>query len=296
MKVAIIGTGNIGMDLLLKLLKTSQMQVVAFVGRRAPTKAIPEGVFYSDKGIQFFIDNPKCCDFVFECTDAFSAARHWAVFSEQNITVIDLTPSKVGKICVPNVNCHRITKEKNVNMVTCGGQVSVPLLHYFSKRMNVSYAEVVTQISADSAGMATRENIDKYIETTESAITKLTNIPTCKVILNLNPMETTVMQTTLFVKGEFTSSIDDFDEYIKVIKKYIPNYTVNVSPTCINKNMLMVSVNIIGSGDYLSKYAGNLDVINCAAVHILKQFIREQSCQDCPPQQGTAPGAYTSGE
>ena len=171
MKVAIIGTGNIGMDLLLKLLKTPQVQVVAFVGRRAPTKAIPEGVFYSDKGIQFFIDNPKCCDFVFECTDAFSAVRHWLVFSEQNITVIDLTPSKVGKICIPNVNSHRITKENNVNMVTCGGQVSVPLLHYFSKRMDVSYAEVVTQISADSAGMATRENIDKYIETTESAIT-----------------------------------------------------------------------------------------------------------------------------
>lgn len=292
MKVAIIGTGNIGMDLLLKLLP--KVHVVAFVGRRAPTKVIPEGVLYSDKGIQFFIENPKCCDIVFDCTDAFSAAKHSKVFSEQGIIVIDLTPSKVGKICIPNVNCHRITQEKNVNMVTCGGQVSVPLLHYFSKRMNVTYAEVVTQISSDSAGMATRENIDKYIETTESAITKLTNIPTCKVILNLNPLETTVMQTTLFVKGEITNSLDDFDEYVNLIKKYIPNYKVNISPTCINKNMLMTSVNIVGSGDYLSKYAGNLDVINCAAVYILERFIQEQSCQDCPPRPETDPVAYTS--
>jgi acetaldehyde dehydrogenase len=296
MKVAIIGTGNIGMDLLLKLLKVPNVQVVAFVGRRAPTKKIPEGVVYSDKGIQFFVENPKCCDVVFECTDAFSAVNHSKVFSEQEIIVIDLTPSKIGKICIPNVNCRLITKERNVNMVTCGGQVSLPLLHYLSKRMNVTYAEVVTQISADSAGMATRENIDKYIETTESAITKLTNIPTCKVILNLNPLETTVMQTTLFVKGEFTSSLDDFDDYVNLIKKYIPNYTVNISPTCINENMLMVSVNIIGSGDYLSKYAGNLDVINCAAVYILDRFIQERNCQYCQPPQGIVPEACTSNE
>ena len=296
MKVAVIGTGNIGMDLLIKLLKLPYVQVVAFVGRRPPTKFIPEGVNYSDKGVDFFIENPKCCDVVFECTDAFSATCHSKIFLEQGITVIDLTPSKIGKICIPNVNCRYITREKNINMVTCGGQVSVPLLSYLSKRMSIKYAEVVTQISSDSAGMATRENIDKYIDTTESAIMDLTCIPKCKVILNLNPLETTAMQTSIFVKGEIEHNLDDFDDFIKLIRTYIPNYTVNISPRYISEGLLMVSVNIIGSEDYLSKYAGNLDVINCAALYILKQFTQEQNSQDCHSQQDTDPGIYTSNE
>jgi acetaldehyde dehydrogenase len=296
MRVAVIGTGNIGMDLLLKLLKMSYVQVVAFVGRRSPTKVIPAGVKYSDKGIDFFIENTGCCDVVFECTDAFSAVRHSKVFLDQGIIVIDLTPSKIGKICIPNVNCKYITLEKNINMVTCGGQVSIPLLSYFSKRMSITYAEVVTQISSDSAGMATRENIDKYIETTESAITKLTSIPKCKVILNLNPLETTIMQTSIFIKGELTNNLDDFDDYINLIKTYIPNYVVNISPKYVGDKLLMVSVNILGTEDYLSKYAGNLDVINCAALYILKQFTREQNSQDCHSRQDIDPVIYTSDE
>ena len=294
MKVAIIGTGNIGTDLLYKLLKNPKVHVVAFVGRRSQTKTVP--VPYSDKGIQFFVDNPGCCDIVFDCTDAFSARKHASIFAEQGINVIDLTPSKVGKICIPHVNCHRITKEKNINMVTCGGQVSIPILYYMSKRMNITYAEVVTQISASSAGMATRENIDKYIETTESAIKALTTISSCKVILNINPLETTVMQTTLFVKGEITGTFDDFDSYIQKIKEYIPNYNINMSPTCISENVFMVSMNIVGTGDYLSKYAGNLDVINCAAMYILEKFIQERNCQDYPQPQDNGPVACTSNE
>jgi len=292
MNVAIIGTGNIGTDLLYKLLKIPDVNVVAFIGRRP--KKLTVDVPYSDKGIQYFFDHPKCCDIVFDCTDAFSAKEHAKVFADQDIVVIDLTPSKVGKICVPHVNCRRITRENNVNMVTCGGQVSIPVLYYLSRRMNITYAEVVTQISADSAGMATRENIDKYIETTESAIFSLTAIPSCKVILNINPLETTVMQTTLFVKGTITGHFDDFDAYIQKIQEYIPNYNVNISPTCISENVFMISMNIVGSGDYLSKYAGNLDVINCAAVYVLRQFMKEQSCQDCPPRQGTDPVSCTS--
>lgn len=276
-EVAIIGTGKIGTDLLIKLLKTDYVKVVGFIGRRPLTKTIPEGVFYSPDGIEFFKKNPNICEVVFDCTDAASALVNAQVFADQGVTVIDLTPSNCGNICIPTVNCANIETEKNINMVTCGGQVSIPLLYYFSTRMNISYAEVVTQISADSAGIATRDNIDKYIDTTEKAILKLTNIPKCKVILNLNPLETTVMQTSLFIKGDVIKDLSDFDEKIRELQQYIPNYTVNISPAYIADGVLMTSVNILGKGDYISKYAGNLDVINCAAVRILNKII--QNCR-----------------
>ena len=268
MKVSIIGTGNIGTDLLVKLLK-SDFQVVAFVGRRPSTKQLPDGVKYFENGIDFFIQNPKCCDLVFDCTDAYSATNHAKVFLEQDIFVIDMTPSKIGRMCVPTINSFSLETVKNVNMITCGGQVSLPLIKYISTKCIISYAEVVTQISSESAGMATRINIDKYIETTENAIKTIVG-PSCKVILNVNPCPATIMQTSIFFKcsnGDF----GDFGDFIKSIKSYIPNYEVSTPPTFTN-GILMVSVKILGSGDYLSKYAGNLDVINCAAIEVAKKY------------------------
>jgi acetaldehyde dehydrogenase len=271
MKVAIIGTGNIGTDLLYKILKIDGYKLVAFVGRRESTKKLPENVPYYSNGIQFFIDNPNSCDIVFDCTDACSATKNAEVFLEQNITVIDMTPSKVGRMCVPNVNCECLRHAKNVNMVTCGGQVSIPLLKYFTSKCSVSYAEVVTQISSESAGMATRINIDKYIQTTESAIQNLTNINNCKVILNVNPSPETVMQTTIFLKAT-KATFEDYDDYIDILRKYVKGYTPEIKPTYISDDTLMVSVKVIGSEDYLSKYAGNLDVINCAAIEVANKI------------------------
>jgi acetaldehyde dehydrogenase len=270
MKVAIIGTGNIGTDLLYKLLKIDNCTLVAFVGRRESTKKLPDEVPYYSNGVQFFIDNPKSCDIVFDCTDAYSAEKNAIVFLEQDITVIDMTPSKIGRMCVPNVNCECLRHAKNVNMVTCGGQVSIPLLKYLTTKCTISYAEVVTQISSESAGMATRINVDKYIQTTENAIQVLTGIHNCKVILNINPSPETVMQTTLFLKAS-RSTFEDFDAFIDTMRRYVKGYTPEIHPTYITEDTLMVSVKVYGSEDYLSKYAGNLDVINCAAIEVAKK-------------------------
>lgn len=270
MRVAIIGTGNIGTDLLYKLLKIDDCSVVAFVGRRESTKTLPDNVPYYSNGIQFFIDNPKSCDIVFDCTDAYSAEKNAVVFMEQDITVIDMTPSKIGRMCVPNVNCECLRHTKNVNMITCGGQVSIPLLKYLTTKCTISYAEVVTQISSESAGMATRINVDKYIQTTENAIQVLTGIRHCKVILNINPSPETVMQTTLFLKAS-KSTFEDFDTFIDTMRCYVKGYTPEILPTYITDDTLMVSVKVYGSEDYLSKYAGNLDVINCAAIEVAKK-------------------------
>lgn len=270
MRIAIIGTGNIGTDLLYKVLKIEEYTLVAFVGRRASTKKLPDNVPYYSNGIQFFIDNPKSCDIVFDCTDAYSASENATVFLDQDITVIDMTPSKIGRMCVPNVNCKCLRHVKNVNMVTCGGQVSIPLLKYLTTKCNISYAEVVTQISSESAGMATRINVDKYIQTTESAIQNLTGINNCKVILNVNPSPETVMQTTIFLKAS-PSTFEDFDIFIDTMRKYVRGYTPEIRPTYISDDILMVSVKVYGSEDYLSKYAGNLDVINCAAIEVARK-------------------------
>jgi len=269
MKVAIIGTGNIGTDLLIKLTQCNEFEVVGFVGRRPSARPLPLNTKYFENGIQFFIEHPKCCEIVFDCTDASSAVTNAHVFSEQEIFVIDLTPSKLGKLCVPPV-CHSIfTITNNVNMITCGGQVSIPLVRYLANRCDISYVEIVTQISSISAGLATRMNVDKYIETTENAVVDITGVPKCKVILNVNPCEETMMCTTVFAKTS-KEAFEDFDEFISSMRKYIPNYLP--SHPVYKNGILMVSVKIEGSAHYLSKYAGNLDVINCAAVQVAKQF------------------------
>jgi acetaldehyde dehydrogenase len=273
MKVSIIGTGQIGFDLLHKLLKLEFIEIVAFVGKRETTKNLPPNVIYSSKSIEYFISNPNCCDVVFDCTDAYSAKENYKVFSEQCIKVIDLTPSNIGEYYVPNICSPNV---ENINMVTCGGQVSIPILNYFYNRsFNIEYAEIVTQISSESAGMATRINIDKYIETTENAINKLVGINNCKVILNINPCKDTTMQTTIYLKTK-SCNYDDFDDFINEIKMYVPNYNAK-KPIWLTNEILMVHLNIIGNGDYISKYSGNLDIINCAAVSALISIYKNQN-------------------
>ena len=271
-KIAIIGTGQIGYDLLHKLLNLDFVIIVAYVGRRPSTKKIPDCVKYSDESISFFINNPKCCDVVFDCTDAFSAKNNAIVFLEQGIQVIDLTPSNVGNFYIPNIT---EINTKNINMITCGGQISIPIINYFKEKLNnITYVEVVTQINSESAGIATRINIDKYIETTELAIYKITNICNNKVILNINP-HTNIMQTTIFIKStnDFTD-IHDFFTYVNKIKEYAQNYTVS-KPEKINPNVLMININMISSSNIIVSSAGNLEIINCVAIDALKK-IHEQ--------------------
>jgi len=279
-KAGIIGTGNIGTDLLLKLIKTDFIEPIIFSGRRMSSNGIKiakeKGINVTDKGIQFFIDNPNYCDLIYDCTNALDAKQHAEVFEKQNIKVIDLTPAKVGDLCVPTINPEAIKTKGNVNMITCGGQASTPLLNVISQHCNLEYIEVVSQIASDSAGMATRLNIDNYIHTTERAISEFTGCNNCKVILNLNPAIPQVdMQTTLFIKAEdikFTSLNKNIYKTIKRLKEYIPYYELVMPPT-INNDVLVLSIRVKGTGDYLPEYAGNLDIINCAAIEISKNLL-----------------------
>lgn len=280
-RVGILGTGNIGTDLLVKVLRTDFLTPVIFSGRRMDSDGIrvakEHNVPVTDLGINYFIQNPNVCDVVFDCTNAMDAIEHAKIFAEQGIKVIDLTPAKIGPLCVPSINGDVINTNGNVNMITCGGQASLPLLNLIAVNCeSLEYVEVVSQISSKSAGMATRINVDNYIHTTETAIKKFTNAKECKVILNLNPAEPCVdMQTTMFIKFtnlDYEALSEQIYKKIKELRTYIPFYELTIPPV-INDDVLVLSIKVKGAGDYLPAYAGNLDIINCAAIEITKRLV-----------------------
>lgn len=281
-KIGILGTGNIGTDLLVKLIKLGYKDI-AFVGRREDSEGIKFAksldIKTSIDGINYFKKNLDY-DVVLDCTNAFDAKEHYSILKDLNIKVIDLTPAKIGQICVPSINGSDIQNYDNVNMITCGGQASLPLINAISENVNsVSYIEVVSQIASKSAGMSTRINIDNYIETTKYAICQFSKAKKCKVILNINPAEPCVdMQTTVFMKIDnlselnFEKIVDKVYSRLKEIKEYVPYYELVMPPMITDNDILMLSVKVRGSGDYLPPYAGNLDIINCAAIKILENL------------------------
>lgn len=281
-RIGILGTGNIGTDLLFKCMKKDYMDIVAFVGRRDDSETINmaknKNINTSSKGIDFFIEHPNICDIVYDCTNAYDAKIHANIFEKQSTKVIDLTPAKVGIMCVPDINASAILSYNNINMITCGGQASLPILNILNKYYsNIEYIEIVSQIASKSAGMATRINIDEYINTTKKAIMKFTKCVNNKVILNLNPAEPCVdMQTTIFMKSSqtfFDCLTEIIIDKIRELKTYIPHYELILQPMINQQGILVLSIKVKGSGDYLPAYAGNLDIINCAAIKITENLL-----------------------
>jgi acetaldehyde dehydrogenase (acetylating) len=281
-KAGIIGTGNIGTDLLMKMIRSDFIEPVIFVGRRADSdgihKALDKGIDISLNGIDYFKGKPnKFCDVVFDCTNSMSARENYDVFAPMGIKVIDMTPAKLGPMCVPIINPEVIISYDNINMITCGGQTSIPILHLISKCCKkIDYIEIVSQIASKSAGMATRENLDQYIHTTEHAIRLFTDCHSCKVILNINPAEPCVdMQTTMFIKSsdiDFDVLQEKLNERIKQVRLYVPHYEMVMMPIINEDGILILSIRVRGAGDYLPSYAGNLDIINCAAINVVERI------------------------
>jgi acetaldehyde dehydrogenase len=274
LKVAILGSGNIGTDLLVKTLRSPFLDCTLFVGRNLAspgmTKASSLGVRISDLGIDAIIKDPECCELVFDATSAVAHKHHWELLKKLNKIVIDMTPSKVGEMCIPALNLEECLGYQNINMVTCGGQASIPIAYFIGQiHPEVEYIEVVSSISSRSAGPATRINIDEYVETTENALAFFAKAQHAKVILILNPAQPCVdMQTTVFAKvanpniEKLRSSVENM---VNKIQSYVPGYQLIVPPMLEN-NRIVVTVKVQGLGDYLPRYAGNLDIINCAAV------------------------------
>lgn len=282
LKVAILGSGNIGTDLLIKTMRSHLLKCNLFIGRslasRGMARARSLGVQISDLGIDAIVKNPDCCDLVFDATSAHSHKYHATILEGLGKYVIDLTPAGMGKMCIPAVNLKECLNYENVNMVTCGGQASIPLAYIIGQTQEiVDYIEVVSTISSRSAGPATRSNLDEYIETTEKGIMKFSGCTRAKAILNLNPAQPCIdMQTTVFAKvgnpnmETLTKYIDDM---VQKIKKYVPGYQLIVPPT-IENDRIVIMVKVRGLGDYLPSYAGNLDIINCAAIAMTEEHAK----------------------
>jgi acetaldehyde dehydrogenase (acetylating) len=280
MRVAIIGSGNIGTDLLIKINRSEYLECVLFVGRNLSSpgmaKAINLGVRVSDESIDGIIKHADNIDIVFDATSAKDAIYHWEILDKLGKVVIDMTPAKLGALCIPAVNLDDITNERNINMITCGGQASIPIAFAIGKsQKNVEYIEVVSSIASRSAGPATRLNLDEYVDTTEQGIKLFSNVSKAKAILNLNPAEPCIdMQTTIFAKVENPDMEKleiEINNIIVRIQTYVPGYSLLVPPIYEN-GRIVIMVKAQGLGDYLPKYAGNLDIINCAAIAVAENF------------------------
>jgi acetaldehyde dehydrogenase (acetylating) len=282
LKVAILGSGNIGTDLLLKSLRSPYLECTLFIGRnfasQGMVKAAGLGVRTSDRSIDAIVKDPACCDLVFDCTSAADAKRHWPLLQQLGKTVVDLTPSKIGLMCVPAVNLHECLVSQNVNMITCGGQASIPLVHQIGTiHPDAEYIEIVSSIASRSAGPATRLNIDEYVETTEGAVQSFALCRKAKAILILNPATPCIdMQTTIFsriAEPDMDAITRGVKDMVAKVQNYVPGYQLILPPVC-EGGRVVIMVKVQGLGDYLPKFAGNLDIINCAAIAMAEAFAK----------------------
>lgn len=281
LKIGIIGTGNIGTDLMVKVMRSDSMTCTLFAGRNFNSPGMKRanalGVPISDRGIESIVNNAAICDVVFDCTSAHAHIEHWAILNALGKTVIDMTPAKLGELCVPAINAEEClaTGARNINMITCGGQSSIPIAYAISQvHDDIDYIEVASSIASRSAGPATRNNLDEYIDTTQEAIKKLTGAKRAKAILILNPANPPIdMQTTIYAKiasPDLPAIQASVAVMVEKLKLYVPGYQLIVPPTA-EGGKVIITIKVVGAGDYLPQYAGNLDIINCAAITIAER-------------------------
>ena len=271
--VAILGTGKIGTDLLFKVCQSPSMHCACFVGRRESSEGMAAarrlGVRTSSGGIAFLRDHSHLYDIAFDATSAEAHAVHQRVFADHGKMVFDLTPSNTGVPVVPGVNQEAAFSAGNVSLISCGGQASLPLLHAISQVCpDIRYIEIVNTIASRSAGMGTRRNLDEYIHATEKAAAAFTGCGNVKALLLLNPADPPVhMHMTIsvlaphVVQGRITEAVR---KAVSRINAYVPGYMLTADPLC-GPEKVTVLARIEGRGDYLEKYAGNLDIITSAA-------------------------------
>lgn len=286
MKVAIVGTGNIGIDLAEKILREPELQLVALAGRRSNSPGLTrfEGrvKHLTPEGLEGLVPLMGEIDAIFDATSADSHREHWEILEGLGKYVIDLTPSRIGAAFVPGVLGAETQPNKgkdNFSMVTCGGQASTPMTAALAQHvLKPEYVEVSSSIASLSAGPATRANIDDYIRATENAARLASGAPVAKAILVLNPVEPpTIMRTTVHIKGQ----LGDLQELEKTVtdaanrvREYVPGFQVLVPPHKEGTDVLSVSIGVTGAGDYLPAYAGNLDIITAAAVKTVLDLAR----------------------
>jgi acetaldehyde dehydrogenase len=284
---AIVGPGNIGTDLMFKLMRRSEFVEPKFMVGVDPAsdglaRAGRLGLSTSAEGVDWLLAQDELPDFVFECTSAGAHLANAPKYAAAGITAVDLTPAAVGPYVCPVVNLGEMPDVQNINMITCGGQATTPIVKAVSSIVPVDYAEIVASIASKSAGPGTRANIDEFTETTAKALEVVGGAERGKAIIILNPVEPPmIMRNTVYcsipAEAAETGALQDairesIDAMVAEVRSYVPGYSLRMDPqfdppqdNWNGRARVGVWVEVRGAADYLPEYAGNLDIITAAA-------------------------------
>lgn len=277
-KAAIVGPGNIGTDLLYKLQRSKNLELKWVMGIQESegiTIAKSFGINTCITGLEPMLEDEEV-KIVFDATSAGVHTKIAPLLKKAGKLALDLTPAAIGPYVVPVVNVDEVADEPNLNLVTCGGQATVPIVYAVNRVAEAEYAEIVACISSKSAGPGTRQNIDEFTQTTASAICKVGGAKKGKAIIVLNPADPPIMMTdTVYVKVK-NPDIDairkSVDDMVASIQEYVPGYALRV-PAIVKDNLVTVIVEVKGQGDYLPSYSGNLDIMTAAAVATAEKWV-----------------------
>ncbi|HSK60021.1 MAG TPA: acetaldehyde dehydrogenase (acetylating) [Actinomycetospora sp.] len=280
---AIVGPGNIGTDLLAKLARSARIEVTAMVGvveSEGLDRARAMGVAASSDGVDWLLTQPTPPRIVFEATSAKAHAANAPRYADAGVRAIDLTPAHLGPMVCPAVNMPDHLDAPNVNMITCGGQATIPIVAAVSRVAPVAYAEIVASTASRSAGPGTRANIDEFTQTTARAVEEVGGAERGKAIIILNPVEPPmIMRDTVFCslppEADHDAVAASVHAMVERVQQYVPGYALRAEPQFDPPSekwggnaRVAVFLEVKGNGDYLPEYAGNLDIMTAAAAQV----------------------------
>jgi acetaldehyde dehydrogenase len=279
-KVAIIGSGNIGTDLMYKLRRSDFLELSWMVGvvpgSDGLRRADELGYRTTHLGIEELLEHSEDFEIAFDATTAHAHRKHAELLAAKGKIAVDLTPAAIGPYVVPVVNSDQFLDQHNVNLTTCGGQATTPIVAAINRATPVEYAEIVSTVSSRSAGPGTRQNIDEFTETTARGLMEVGGARKGKAIIILNPADPPIMmRNTVYAMVSANADRDaitaSVTETVRQVQQYVPGYRLK-SPPIFDDQRVTVLLEVEGAGDYFPNYAGNLDIMTSAAVRVGEKF------------------------
>ncbi|WP_431024921.1 acetaldehyde dehydrogenase (acetylating) [Halomonas sp. H5] len=299
-RCALIGSGNIGTDLLYKLRRSEVLEPVWMVGIDAGSEGLARaaelGLKTTADGLEGLLPHVEADEIriAFDATSAYAHAEHSRRLNALGVLMVDLTPAAIGPYCVPPVNLPQLLEAPglNVNMVTCGGQATIPMVHAVSRVQEVAYGEIVATVSSRSVGPGTRQNIDEFTRTTAGAVERIGGAREGKAIIVINPAEPPIiMRDTIHCLTAEAPDQDAITRSVEAmvaeVQRYVPGYQLKNGPV-FDGRKVSIFLEVEGLGDYLPRYAGNLDIMTASATRTAELFAREMLAGTLTPQPADA--------